>query len=153
MSLYINDGFCAIRSVYDQFLSDLSKKFELSDQGDLEWYLGVSFEQNLEQGYVRMHQREYIESMLSRFGMVDANPKYTLLIPGTHLNKDDCSEFPDPAIVKNYQQQVGSLLFASSACHPDISYSVNQCALFMSNPGPSHIEAAKHILRYLKHPG
>ena len=31
----------------------------------------------------------------------------------------------------------------------DCSFAVNQCARFMSNPGPTHIAAAKRILRYL----
>ena len=32
---------------------------------------------------------------------------------------------------------------------PPNYFSVNQCARFMSNPGPSHIAAAKRVLRYL----
>ena len=31
----------------------------------------------------------------------------------------------------------------------DCSFAVNQCARFMANPGPTHIAAAKRILRYL----
>eukprot|EP00961_Rhodomonas_salina_P056429 758188-Rhodomonas_salina.1 len=32
---------------------------------------------------------------------------------------------------------------------PDLAFEVNQCSRFMSNPGPSHMAAARRILRYL----
>eukprot|EP00961_Rhodomonas_salina_P073146 982687-Rhodomonas_salina.1 len=43
LSLYVDDGICATNNVklYKQFLKDLSVEFELSDQGQCEWYLGV----------------------------------------------------------------------------------------------------------------
>ena len=33
---------------------------------------------------------------------------------------------------------------------PELAFAVSQCARFMSNPGPSHVAAAKRILRYAK---
>eukprot|EP00961_Rhodomonas_salina_P125187 1686839-Rhodomonas_salina.1 len=41
-------------------------------------------------------------------------------------------------------------MYAAVLTRPDIAFSVNQCARFMSNPGPEHIAVAKCILRYLK---
>eukprot|EP00961_Rhodomonas_salina_P140428 1889400-Rhodomonas_salina.1 len=41
-------------------------------------------------------------------------------------------------------------MYASVLTRLDISFAVNQCARFMSNPDPEHIAAAKRILRYLK---
>eukprot|EP00961_Rhodomonas_salina_P180366 2434588-Rhodomonas_salina.1 len=41
-------------------------------------------------------------------------------------------------------------MYAAVLTRPDISFAVNQCARFMSNPGPDHVAAAKHILKYLK---
>lgn len=40
-------------------------------------------------------------------------------------------------------------MYLSVYTRGDISFGVNQCARFMSNPGPTHIAAAKRILRYL----
>jgi hypothetical protein len=45
---------------------------------------------------------------------------------------------------------VGSLMYLVSWTRPDIAFAVSQCARHMSNPGPSHVIAAKRILRYLK---
>ncbi len=67
------------------------------------------------------------------------------------MNKDSVSVSVSVS-VKPYQQLVCSLMYVACATRPDIAYAVNSCAQFMSNPGPGlvHLEAAKHILRYLK---
>ena len=56
----------------------------------------------------------------------------------------------DKKIIKEYQQLVGALLYVSAWTRPEITFVINQCAKFMSNPGPTHLVAAKRILRYLK---
>eukprot|EP00961_Rhodomonas_salina_P091163 1227246-Rhodomonas_salina.2 len=46
LSLYMDDGMCASSSckLYNQFLQDLSKRFMLSNQGRLAWYLRVAID-------------------------------------------------------------------------------------------------------------
>mmetsp|Transcript_61007 Transcript_61007/g.125761 ORF Transcript_61007/g.125761 Transcript_61007/m.125761 type:complete len:202 (+) Transcript_61007:3-608(+) len=44
---------------------------------------------------------------------------------------------------------VCSLMYLACFTRPDITYSVNQCAKYMANPGLSHVQAAKLILAYL----
>jgi len=67
------------------------------------------------------------------------------------LSKTDCppESERDKKVVEYYNQLVGSLQYLSVFTRPDISQAVNQCSRFLANPGPTHIEAAKHILRYL----
>eukprot|EP00961_Rhodomonas_salina_P135858 1827704-Rhodomonas_salina.1 len=64
LSLYVDDGMCASSSheLYDQFLQDLSKRFKLSDQGRLAWYLGVAIDYDKAGGVVTMSQEKYIET-------------------------------------------------------------------------------------------
>ena len=45
---------------------------------------------------------------------------------------------------------MGALLYLTAWTQPEIVFVVNQCAKFMSNPGPVHLVAAKRILQYLK---
>lgn len=63
--------------------------------------------------------------------------------------KLDAPATPDPEQIKNYQQLIGWLMWASTFSCPDISCAVNQCAKFMANPGEKHVMAAKWILKYL----
>jgi hypothetical protein len=41
-------------------------------------------------------------------------------------------------------------MYVACRTRPGIAFAVNSCSQFMQNPGPSHFEVAKHILRYLK---
>ena len=152
LSLYIDDGLVATNSeeLYQQFLKDLSAKYELSDLRECDWHLGMKFTRNWENGTITIDQRAYSESMLKRFGLEDATPKKSPMVSHLRLSKADCPDFPDKGTRKMYQQIVGSLMYLSCGTRPDIAMAVNQCAQYMSNPGPSHIEAAKHILRYVK---
>ena len=84
--------------------------------------------------------------------MQNCKPASTPFAPDTHLTGDDCCNRADPknkSQIKHYQQLVGALLYLSGGTRPDIAYAVNQLAKFMSNPGPSHVVAAKRVLRYL----
>ena len=52
--------------------------------------------------------------------------------------------------VNIYQSEIGSLLYASVASRPYISFSVGVLSQFMSNPTQEHWSAVKPIFRYIK---
>eukprot|EP00961_Rhodomonas_salina_P243296 3287693-Rhodomonas_salina.4 len=152
VSLYVDDGVCATdsRELYDSFLSDLSKKFTLSDSGKLSWYLSVAIDHDSQNGISTLSQETYIDTLLERFSMTDTHPVPIQSEPGTRLVKAQSPAVPDPDATKKYQQMVGGLMYAAVLTRPGFAFSVNQCARFMSNPGPEHVAAAKRILWYLK---
>jgi hypothetical protein len=49
-----------------------------------------------------------------------------------------------------YHEAIGSLMWACLGTRPDIAFAVTTLSRFSKNPGPSHWEAAKRVLRYLK---
>jgi hypothetical protein len=53
--------------------SELEKEFEMSDLRELYYYLGIEFERNREARIITMNQRNYIEEVLKRFNMENAN--------------------------------------------------------------------------------
>jgi hypothetical protein len=152
LSLYVDNRACATNSeaLYQQFIKDLQAKYKLSDQGELKWHLGMKFTQDKKTGTIHIDQRAYIRHVLKRFNMENAHAKDTPLPPHIHLSKSDCPATPDKDAIKCYRQLIGSLMYIACGTRPDIAYAVNTCAQFMSNPGPAHINRAKHILRYLK---
>mmetsp|Transcript_61735 Transcript_61735/g.127603 ORF Transcript_61735/g.127603 Transcript_61735/m.127603 type:complete len:239 (+) Transcript_61735:601-1317(+) len=91
----------------------------------------------------------FVNTLLKRFNLQGINPKLTPSEPNTHLLKADQPSEPNKQTVREYQQMVGSLMYLACFTRPDIAYSVNQCSKFMSNPGPTHIQAAKRIFAYL----
>jgi len=151
LSLFVDDGLCATNSnsLYNDFVRDLKGKFELSDQGDLNWYLGVDIKHDREGGVTTLNQGAFVDTMLKRFNMDGCKPVSTPCEPNSHLLRSDQPLVPDKTATRDYQRLVGGLMYLSSFTRPDISYAVNQCAKFMANPGPTHVIAAKRILRYL----
>mmetsp|Transcript_22709 Transcript_22709/g.53699 ORF Transcript_22709/g.53699 Transcript_22709/m.53699 type:complete len:95 (+) Transcript_22709:167-451(+) len=81
--------------------------------------------------------------------MTDCNQVLTPMEVGQRLTLADCPEVLDKANVKEYQQLVGSLNYLVAWTRSDLTFPVSQ---FMANPwqGPSHIAAAKRIVRYAK---
>jgi len=88
--------------------------------------------------------------------MSDAKPVSTSLAvkhslstsqsPSSEMEQNEYSSFSGGI---HYLSLVGSLLYATQT-RPDIQFSVNLIAQFSGNPSIPHLEAAKHILRYLK---
>lgn len=151
LSLFVDDGLCATNSeaLYQTFLSDLQQKFDLRDQGDLSFYLGVAVDHNLRTGVTTLSQEQFVQTLLERFNMVGCKPVSTPAEPNSHLIKGDQPQTPDKTVVRDYQRLIGRLMYLSCFTRPDISHAVNQCSKFMSNPCPSHVIAAKRILHYL----
>ena len=67
--------------------------------------------------------------------------------PGIRFHKNPNQT--DNKIINLYQQEVGSLLYASLKTRLDITFPVNYCARFMANPSEKHINALLKIWRYL----
>jgi hypothetical protein len=48
-----------------------------------------------------------------------------------------------------YREAIGSLMYASVATWPDITFAISYLSQFLENPGRVHWEAVKRVLRYL----
>jgi hypothetical protein len=155
LSLYVDDGLVAHNNdeMYAEFIKALSDKFELSSaDSEVKWYLGISIFRDYEKGCISLSQKQYIKDMLKRFKMEDTKPSPTPLEVGQRLTSEDCPhpDSTDKDTVRAYQQMLGSLMYTVAWTAPECAHAVSQCARYMSNPGPSHIKAAKRILSYLK---
>ena len=53
----------------------LKQKFKMKDQGKIEYFLGIEFTN--EDNIIYMHQKQYLQRLLEKFGMKDCKPKYT----------------------------------------------------------------------------
>ena len=78
--------------------------------------------------------------------MVDCNPSSTPLPEGLILSKRTDSPPVDATL---YRMLVGKLLFLTKT-RPDIAHAVSVVSRFMQDPKESHLQAAKHILRYIR---
>jgi hypothetical protein len=128
---------------------ELQNMFEVTDLGDPNKIVGIEIIRDRGKGELKISQTRYIESILTRYGLLDANPVATPLDPKVKLEPiTQTSEKGDRS--NNYASLIGSLMYAAVATRPDIAYAVNRLASYTANPGITHWTAAKRILRYLK---
>jgi hypothetical protein len=55
----------------------------------------------------------------------------------------------DSNITKRFQQEIGSLIYLTIFTRPNLVYSINYLARFMSNPSLEHLKYLNNIFSYL----
>jgi len=120
---------------------DLDKQSE----GGLAKYLGITIWQQTD-GSTSMTQTGLIERIIESLGLEAANGKLTPVTETLACYKDHESfngQF-------NYWSIVGMILYLANTTRPNISFAINQCARFSSDPKEPHATALKRIGCYLK---
>jgi hypothetical protein len=130
-----------------EFSTMMSREFETSMIGELNFFLGLQIKQLKEGTFIS--QDKYIKDILKKFKMGDCKAIKTHMAINAHLNLDVDGKLVDQSL---YHYLIESLLYLT-ASRPDIMFSVCLCARFQANPKESNLSALKRILRYLKtHP-
>ncbi|WVZ90010.1 hypothetical protein U9M48_036348 [Paspalum notatum var. saurae] len=122
-------------------LNPMSREFEMSFMGELQFFLGLHIMQGLEGTFV--HQAKYTRDILKKFNMGDSKPMTTPMSTNTVLDADEDGEAVDQ---KEFRGMIGSLLYLT-ATRPDIQFAVCLCARYQASPRTSHRQAVKRIFR------
>ena len=141
--------FAKDKAQMDNLKRELRDLFEITDLGEPSKLVGIEITQDRSNGTLTISQTKYIESILEKERMEDANPVSTPLDP--NLKLEPLEPLNDaPAINSSYASLTGSLMYAAIGTRPDIAYAINKLCSFNNNPGLAHWSAAKRVLRYLK---
>jgi hypothetical protein len=125
----------------------LQKKYKMCDLGAVKRFLGIEIERS-EDGGFSICQQGYINTIIRRFGLMDAKPAKSPLDSQADLANTHCED--KPANRKKYLSMVGSLMYAALGSRPDIAFSVTALSRYNVQPLEMHATAAKRVLRYLK---
>jgi hypothetical protein len=87
----------------------MNKRFILSDQGKLEYYLGVEIS-SLNENTLLLHQTACARKILNNFKMNDCNPAKTPLPRDMNISLLDYPDEVDPKLQSEYRAIVGSLI-------------------------------------------
>jgi hypothetical protein len=147
VQVYVDDiVFCgSSNSLLARFAEDMSREFEMSMMGELQFFLGLQIKQSKEGTFV--HQAKYTKDIVQKFKMEDSKAMAMSMSTTTALGADEEGEHMDE---KEYRSMIGSLLYLT-ATRPDIQFSVCLCARFQVSPRTSHRQAVMRIFRYLHH--
>jgi transposase InsO family protein len=154
LAIHVDD--CLITGSSPKLITDykyeLNERYPLTDLGPVHWLLGIKITRDRQARTISLSQTSYIDAILSRFSLSDTKPVATPITPGTILSKADCpSDDTKQTQMKKtpYREAVGSLMYASVASRPDITFAISALSQFLENPGQVHWEAVKRIFRYL----
>lgn len=146
VSIYVDDliitgnDSCMLR----EFKESMQREFEMTDLGEMKYFLGVEILQTHEGIY--LNQKKYAAEILERFNLTDCNSVMNPIVPGEKHTIDRDGHKADATL---YKQLIGSLLYIT-ATRPDLMYAVCLLSRYMAAPTETHMQAAKKILRYLK---
>ena len=129
-----------------QLKRQLSAMFKITDMATLSYCLGIGVRQG--EGWLQIQQCQYLLNIVKRFGLEDVHPVATRANVSVTLEADD--GVSKPVDQQNYQQMIGSLLYASGGTRPDVTSIVGVLARYCGKPNQLHLTAAKRVLRYLK---
>jgi hypothetical protein len=146
VSIYVDD--ILITGANDErievFKQDMLKEFEMSDLGEMHYFLGMEIKQKKDG--IFLDQRRYASNLLQHFKMERSKSVNTPLIVNQKMSKEDGEPLRDAT---TYRSMVGSLMYLTLT-RPDITYATSLLSRFMTSPRTTHLAAAKRVLRYLK---
>jgi len=158
--LYVDDFvyFSPSADVESYFESALKKRMNVDFLGDAEWFLGIQFSWDFSSSgelSCRMSQEGYIQSIISELGLTHANTCPTMTpfrsgLPVVAIPTVDLSDTDRAPIIDKMRSWLGMLNWLCQGTRPDIATITSLLATYTSCPSPGHLDAIKHIGRYLK---
>ena len=147
--LYVDDTifFSKNDTIIDRTITSLKAlDFELTDEGDVESFLGIKIDHNPD-GSFHMSQPDLTNRIIETLGLNNTSKQHKTpaVSPPLHEHTNGA-----PREEKwSYRSVIGMLTYLARNTRPDLEYAVHQCARFQLNPMKAHENAIKRIGRYL----
>ncbi|KAD7477395.1 hypothetical protein E3N88_00531 [Mikania micrantha] len=146
VQIYVDD---IIFASYDPKLCDaftelMTKNFEMSAMGELQFFLGLQIKQSPDGIFI--HRSKYTKDLLKKFDLQNYKPCSNPMSSTTQLDADLKGKSVDETL---YRCMIGSLMYLT-ASRPDIMFATCVCARFQAAPKESHLIVVKRIFRYLQ---
>ena len=149
------DNFLSISDqdeLNDRIKTELNKHFKVKSLGQLSIIIGVKVHQ--EDHLIEISQTHYIDTLLKKYRLQDANPVSTpmdLNIKLDALEGEASEDSKDQLLINHgYANLIRSLMYLTIATQPDIAYLINKLVQYMLAPKAKHWTAVKRVFRYLK---
>ena len=113
----------------------------------MDWCKIIGIEVSIMPGYLRISQGKYIENLLRKENMAEANLVGMPLDPNIKIGPNPIHNEPNQS--NSYAKLLGELQYLANATRPDISYTVNKLGSYTVNLSLEHYGSLKRILRYL----
>ncbi|CAL8171708.1 unnamed protein product [Prunus armeniaca] len=130
--------------VLQEFISTLGSEFDIKDLGPLSYFLGLQVTHS--NGSLHLSQVKYAHDLFQHHHMLDCKSTSTPLAAKSFLLATEDELLSSPT---SYRKVVGCLQYLTIT-RPDLAFTVNSVAQYMSAPRSSHMIVVKRILLYIK---
>jgi hypothetical protein len=128
-----------------QFKEALMQTYAMREIGDVQWFLGIRILRDRDQRRLWLSQDSYIDKIVKRFGLETRKTPDTPMTEPLQKNEGIATAQQ----IHEYQQKVGSLLYAAIITRPDIALTAAKLSEFVQNPSRQHIDAVDRAICYL----
>src|ERR1700720_3777810 len=132
--------------------SEISQYWQITDGGEMHWYLGFAIKRDQVAQTISINQQAYIEAMLNKFWLTNVRPVSTSMESRAHLTKDQKPSMPTQAMRMSgmpYAEAIGCVLWPVMITQPDCAFVIGILSQFIQNPGNAHWEALTQVMVYL----
>ena len=131
----------------DNFINDINKIYKIKTFNEFTDILGTRVIKH--ENYFYLNQDTYLKQLLNKFNYTNINTIRTPMEKSLELVLDK-SINSDNNIINDFQQKVGSILYAATHTRPDIMFSTTQLAKVSSNPTNEQLKYLKRVFKYIK---
>ena len=147
IAIYVDDILlCAsTEALLKEVADDLTRRFEMSSVSIPTTHLGM--EVVVSKDGIKLTQRRQIEKALEALDMGNCKPQAT---PAAMFRLEPRGSSEEAVPVTLMRSIVGLLNYIAQHTRPDIAFAVSAIAAHVNAPGVRHLQAVKHLLRYLQ---
>jgi hypothetical protein len=150
--VYVDDVLAAAKeqSQTEWFWKKLSARFNAKNLGEVHKVLGVRVTRDRKHRTIFLDQEQYLRAVLDKFGMSSKKHKDKKIPSADYTSFRPATDDDTRINITEYQQGIGSLMFAMVLTRPDIAFTLGKLSQYMSDPAEHHGHALKNLLRYLR---
>lgn len=151
--VYVDDGILIgpNKDKINKIIQELQEKYKLTDEGDLNEYLGIKVERTKDGKGCTLTQPNLIRQILKAVDLPEERRKNKRPVrtPATKVLHKDVGGHARQ-LRWDYRSIMGMLNWLARSSRPDILFAVSQAGRFMAYPKKCHEDAVMRICEYLR---
>lgn len=150
--VYVDDIliFSKNKSLINKVVDKLGKRFEITNLGGVNKFLGMRVTQSEDGGKVNMDASEYVDRFVHELVLDGVRNVSSPMAANTELLDQDDSPLLSTERKNLYLRIIGCLRYLCTIIRYDIAFSVRRLSHFMCQPRETHLQLLYKVVGYVK---